>query len=205
MTTAQTRIGFGDDTPPPGAIPSDRLRAVRLAAKCFQMAWSTPFVAERDAAISRGTAIATKAGLRLELFSIPGRDHSEYQLRDALRDAEATQQRWADRLDLKQGETIYAAKRRAFDEATRTAADRDRIAGRRPADPSDLDALRRTDLLERWPSIGAAVNALKARRVLVRPVDKPDGPEQQRWHVPDQRLAAIDEWQLRELADEVCG
>lgn len=205
MTTTHARIGFGDDSPLPDAIPSDRLRAVRLAAKCFQMAWSTPFAAERDAAISRGTAIATKAGLRLELFRIPGRDQSEYQLRDALRDAEATRQRWADRLDAGNGETIYAAKRRAFDEAIRAAADRDRIAGRRPAELTDVDAVRRADLLERWPSIGAAINALKARRVLVHPVDNGDGPEPQRWHVPAHRSAAVDEWQLRELADEVCG
>ena len=205
MTAGSAQVGFGDDTPPPGPVPSDLLRAVRLAAKCFEMAWSTPFPAERDAAISRGTAIAKKAGLRLELFRIPGRDQSEHQLRDALRDAAATRQRWADDLGAAQDETIYAAKRRAFDDATRLAAERDHSAGRRPAAAAGLDAVRRADLLDRWPSIGATINALKARRVVVRDINADDGSDLRRWHLPDRTPATLDEWQLRELADEVCG
>ncbi|MGN7160160.1 hypothetical protein [Sphingomonas sp. SAFR-052] len=205
MTVGSAQVGLGDDTPPPEPVRSDLLRAVRLAAKCFEMAWSTPFPAERDAAISRGTAVAKKAGLRLELFKIPGRDQTEQQLRDALRDAAATRQRWADDLGAAQDETIYAAKRRAFDDATRLAAERDRSAGRRPAASADCDAVRRADLLDRWPSIGATINALKARRVGIRQINADDGSDQQRWHVPDRMPETLDQWQLRELADEVCA
>ncbi|MGT2515609.1 hypothetical protein ACVOMT_16495 [Sphingomonas panni] len=65
------------------------LRAVRLAEKCFEIARSTRFAGERASAISRGIAIAEKARLRLDLFSIPGRDGRHLQ--NALRDAE---ERW---------------------------------------------------------------------------------------------------------------
>lgn len=45
----------------------------RRAERCFSVARSTTFDGERDAAIARGTAIAEKAGLSLDLFDIPGR------------------------------------------------------------------------------------------------------------------------------------
>lgn len=43
------------------------------AERCFAVARSTSFEGERDAAISRGTAICERAGLSLDLFDIPGR------------------------------------------------------------------------------------------------------------------------------------
>ncbi len=44
-----------------------------LAERCFALARSTTFAGERETAVARGTAIAAKAGLSLDLFDIPGR------------------------------------------------------------------------------------------------------------------------------------
>jgi hypothetical protein len=44
------------------------------AQRCFALARSTTFLAERDTAIALGIAIAEGAGLDLDLFDIPGRD-----------------------------------------------------------------------------------------------------------------------------------
>ncbi len=202
----QPRLSFGlDDEPPsvasPDALPTaEMLRAVRLAEKCFEIARRSVYPAEREAAISRGIAIAKKAKLRLKLFDIPGRD--EKDLQDALHAASSTQKWWASSLNAGDDETIYDAKRRAFDEAVSAAAERDRQAGRRTGPALDREALRREALLNRWPSWGAAVNALRARRVEVVPSYQPTATL---WHVPGRAAGAIDEWQLRELADEVCG
>lgn len=200
--TSQPYLGFGpDDGVPPADAPStELLRAVRLAAKCFDIARSSKFRGERDAAISRGIAIAKKAGLRLELFDIPGRD--EYHLQNALRDVDEARRRWAAELHADDGESIYDAKRRAFDEATTAAAERDRVAGRRSAGAPDLGEIRRADLLDRWPSVGSALNGLRARRVEIYPIDLPPTTK---WSVPNRTPPIIDEWQLRELADEVCS
>lgn len=176
------------------------LRAVRLAAKCFDIARTSQFAGERDAAFSRGIAIAEKAGLVLELFDIPRRE--EQRLRYALRDVDETLQRWASQLRAEAGETIYDAKRRAFHAEASAAAERDRAAGRRATPAPDLQTIRRAELLDRWPSTGAALNALRARRVEVFPIDLPPTAT---WSVPSRALDVIDEWQLRELADEVCA
>lgn len=203
VASTQARLTLGPDDEDPAAARrfADRLRAVRLAAKCFEIARSTRHDGERANAISRGIAIAEKAGLRIDLFDIPGRDRQH--LHDALRDAGHTLRRWAETLRAGSDETIYDAKRRAFDAATSAAAERDRANGRRAgrgADPSDL---RRADLLDRWPSIGAAINALRARRVEVIECPCADGPP--RWEAASHRNDRLDEWQLRELADEVCA
>lgn len=176
------------------------LRAVRLAAKCFDIARSTKFSGERQAAISRGILIAEKAGLRLDLFNIPGREG--HLIRDAVHDLGETLERMVHELRAVEGETVYGAKRRAFHAEASAAAKRDRAAGRRATPAPDLQYIRRAELLDRWPSTGAALNALRARRVEVFPIDLPPTAT---WSVPSRALDVIDEWQLRELADEVCA
>lgn len=207
-------LGFGPDDeidPAEAKRNADRLaellRAVRRAEKCFQIARSTPYRGEREAAISRGIAIAEKAGLVLALFDIPG--HDEYLLRTALSDIEETLQRLGDKLRAGASETVYDAKRRAFHAATMAAAERDRANGRRAAPPTDMASIRRAELLDRWPSTGSAINALRARRVAVHAATAaaadPDHPGEERWYAPSRGLDTFDEWQLRELADEVCA
>ena len=203
QTAAQPPLGLGpDDEIDPAAARrmAELLRAVRLAAKCFDIARSTQFPGERAAAISRGIAIAEKAGLRLDLFDIPGWDGR--LLQNALHDVDETLRRLADELRAMDGETVYDAKLRAFHAAAAEAAERDRANGRRSAPVLDLEAIRRADLLDRWPSTGAALNALRARRVEVFPIDLPPTTT---WSVPSRALPVVDEWQLRELADEVCA
>lgn len=200
--TAQPHLGFGPDDEDPVARKrfAAQLAAVRLAAKCFEIARSSTYAGERANAISRGTMIAKRAGLRLELFDIPGRDQD--QLHAALRDVEATLHRWSAELQAAAGETLYDARRRAFDDAIRAAAERDQANGRRSAAPPDLESLRRADLRDRWPTTDAALNALRARRVAAFPIDLPPTTM---WSVPDRAQPVVDEWQLRELADEVCA
>lgn len=200
--TAQPNLGFGPDDEDPVATKrfNDRLAAVRLAAKCFEIARSSAHAGERANAISRGTAIAKRAGLRLELFDIPGRDQDRLQM--ALRDVEDTLRRWSTELQAKCGETLYDARRRAFDDATRAAAERDRANGRRSAGSADPESVRRADLRDRWPTTDAALNALRARRVAAFPIDLPPTTM---WSVPDRAQPLVDEWQLRQLADEVCA
>ncbi len=48
-------------------------RSISLAERCFALARSTTFPAERDTAIARGTAIAEAAGIDLDRFDIPSR------------------------------------------------------------------------------------------------------------------------------------
>lgn len=201
MSGEQLTFGPDDEIDPAAAQRmAEMLRAVRLAAKCFDIARSTNFPGERQAAISRGTMIAEKAGLRLDLFDIPGREG--HLIKDAVRDLGETLERMIRELRAADGETIYSAKLRAFYEATSAAAERDRANGRRSAPVLDLDVIRRADLLDRWPSTGAALNALRARRVEIFPIDLPPTTT---WSVPSRSLNVVDEWQLRELADEVCA
>lgn len=47
--------------------------AFRRAERCFALARSTTFPAERDTAIARGVGIAEAAGIDLDRFDIPGR------------------------------------------------------------------------------------------------------------------------------------
>lgn len=199
MTGSAAQIGLGADDPSP--LPShEMLRAVRIAEKCFQIARSSPHRGEREAAASRGMAVAKKAGLRLDLFDVPGRD--EYRLKSALRDIAEARRRWAGTLQAADDETIYGAKRRAFDAATHAAAERDRTNGRRTGAPLDAERLRQAALRDRWPSTDAALNALRARRIDVFPIDLPAAIM---WSAPTLARPALDEWQLRELADEVCA
>ncbi|PXA98097.1 hypothetical protein DMC47_10390 [Nostoc sp. 3335mG] len=203
MTAAPASIGFGPDEeidPVVAKRMAELLRAVRLTNKCFDIARSTRFAGEREAAVSRGIAIAKKARLRLELFDIPG--HDEHALHVALRDIDETFSRLAANLHAEEGETIYDAKRRAFHEATRAAAERDKASGRRTSIAPDLDSIHRAALVDRWPSPGAALNALRARRVRLHPIDPPGATI---WIAPGRSPDVLDEWQLRELADEVCA
>lgn len=48
-------------------------RAFEKADRCFALARSTTFTAERETAVERGIAIAEEAGLSLDRFDIPGR------------------------------------------------------------------------------------------------------------------------------------
>lgn len=59
--------------------------AIRRADRCFALAASTTFPAERDAAVARGIAIAEAAGLSLDRFDIPGRERVWVQPRMAFR------------------------------------------------------------------------------------------------------------------------
>lgn len=201
MTESAAQIGLGADEPSPSLPPSNELlRAVRIAEKCFEIARSSAHRGEREAAASRGMAVAKKAGLRLDLFDVPGRDG--YRLKSALRDIDETRRRWASALQAADDETIYGAKRRAFDAATHAADERDRSNGRRTGAPLDVECFRQADLRNRWPSTDAALNALRARRIEVFPIDFPAGIM---WSAPTLARPALDEWQLRELADEVCA
>lgn len=92
-------------------------------------------------------------------------------------------------------ETVYDARRRAFDEATTTP---------------NSEGLRRFDLKNRWPSIDAVINALRARRVLVHParvrVSSLTGVTPPAlWIVSEPEYCVFDQWSLRELADVVVG
>ncbi|KQN37033.1 hypothetical protein ASG37_05065 [Sphingomonas sp. Leaf407] len=202
----------------------DVQRAARRARSCFTLARSSTFAGERDAAIARGILMAEKAGLSLDGFDIPGRVRqrqtassttanrpgiaermrgSESDFREAIREAADTRRRWAEELRVGDDESIYDAKRRAFNEATAAAAERDSAAGRRASDLPDRAELRLHDLRERWPSVDAAINALKARRIVVHPATNLADPATPAWFAPVRGLQVLDEWQLRELADEV--
>lgn len=120
-------------------------RARSLAERCFALARSTTFAGERDAAIARGTAIAEKAGLSLDLFDIPGRSRAaavrpaqSFQRRSAapeqytaasVHDAMArfneAMARQSAEVDAREDETIYDARRRNFERAATTARARD--------------------------------------------------------------------------------
>ncbi|MEP9401892.1 hypothetical protein [Sphingomonas sp. VNH70] len=198
--------GLGPDDAPAHdpAYVAAVMRAVRLAAKCFEIARSTKFPGEREAAISRGIAIAEKAGLNLDLFNIPGRSEAD-QLRHAVEEAADTLGRWIDRLRAGDHETVYDAKRRAFDQAATEAAERDRRAGRRAGPALDPDELRRAELRDRWPSVGAALNALRARRHRAEDGHDPLRPGVPVWYVSGWGDTSFDEWQLREHADRLCS
>jgi hypothetical protein len=51
-------------------------QAFQRAARCFEVARSTKFDGERAAAINRGERIASRAGISLDLFDIPGHEHA---------------------------------------------------------------------------------------------------------------------------------
>jgi hypothetical protein len=55
----------------------DAAEARRRAERCFAVARSTNFPAERETAVKRGEAIANAAGLSLDDFDIPGRVKAE--------------------------------------------------------------------------------------------------------------------------------
>lgn len=208
---------------------TDPARARKLAEQCFKVARSTTFDGERTAAITRGEAIATRAGLSLDSFDIPGRvkpkPEPQYNRPDdiaemlrrakgtrddwgrddwyasarkgAFADLAATMRRKAAEAGARPGETVYEARRRAFEEATATP---------------DSELHRRIDLATRWPSIDAVLNALRARRIAVMPADdrteqglRSIRPIRQRWVASMDGFVVLDEWSLRELADEVCA
>ncbi|MGO1304991.1 MAG: hypothetical protein ACTMKV_09440 [Sphingomonas parapaucimobilis] len=50
--------------------------AFHRADRCFALARSTAFPAERETAIARGTAVAEAAGISLDCFDIPGRERA---------------------------------------------------------------------------------------------------------------------------------
>ncbi|KQM76726.1 hypothetical protein ASE70_08110 [Sphingomonas sp. Leaf22] len=231
------------------------VRAKKLAEQCFAVARSTQFDGEREAAIARGTAIAERAGLSLDLFDIPGRSKPsaaaskpsgqkgdagqpggdgsarpfDHDVDEMLRRARATRDGWfsdgwyrqtseqafknfresmdraRERTGARGDETPYDAARRNFDEQTAAAAERDRAAGRRGSAAPDRERLRRIDLHGRWPSIDAVLNALRARRVHIVPVESrvsSHGETMPLWLMTAPGIAVLDQWSLRELADE---
>lgn len=54
------------------------------AERCFALARSTTFEGERNAAVAKGTTIAERAGLSLDLFDIPGRERKARPIPDRL-------------------------------------------------------------------------------------------------------------------------
>lgn len=123
------------------------------AERCFALARSTTFAAERDTAIARGIAIAERAGLDLDTFDIPGRQraaprfghyrappsYSGADLREtmaafnghmagvgaAMRSFEETIRRREAEVRARENETVYDALRRNFDAAAAAARARD--------------------------------------------------------------------------------
>lgn len=186
-------------------------RARRLAERCFALARSTTFTGEREAAIARGTAIASKAGLSLDLFDIPGRARPAPRRRKC---AEPSVEERARRDDLREVIRVFrehmAADWKAewwTDELAACAAD----AGSGVAaafERGRLDAAMRLQRLReaqlaRWPDLQGCANFLSSRGEPVYSLgdDDEDGFT---WICPgrDRRLS---DTQLRDLADEIAG
>lgn len=125
-------------------------RARSLAERCFALARSTTFGFEREAAIARGTAIAEKAGLSLDLFDIPGRvrgraarsarpaeqparrDRAEppghyttSSVHEAMARFNEAMARQSAEVGAREDETIYDARRRNFERMAAAARARD--------------------------------------------------------------------------------
>ena len=124
--------------------------AARTRAKrCFALARSTPFPAERTSAIARGEAICAKAGLSLDDFDIPGRlrlarpsaaqsriravyfeSVSDTTLAEVFARMAETLKQAEERAGVRDGETLADAQLRNFNAACAEAAERDRARGR---------------------------------------------------------------------------
>lgn len=125
---------------------------------------------------------------------------------DALNGFRDSMERARERTGARDDETPYDAARRNFDAETAAAAERDRAAGRRDSTATNPETLRRSDLQGRWPTIEAVLNALHARRVYVAPVESRitiRGQAMPLWLVTGPSVMVLDQWSLRELADEV--
>lgn len=121
-------------------------------------------------------------------------DYRSYRER-AFDDLSGAMHRAARQAGARPDETVYDARRRAFDEATTTP---------------NSESLRRFDLKNRWPSIDSVINALRARRVLVHPArvrvsSLTGGTPPALWIVTEPEYCVFDQWSLRELADVVVG
>jgi|GEM_PF-3619531 len=120
--------------------------------------------------------------------------HRAYRER-AFDDLDAAMDRAARKAGARPDETVYDARRRAFDEATTSP---------------NGETLRRFDLKNRWPSIDAVINALRARRVRVHPAQVrvsslTGGAPPKLWIITEPEYCVFDQWSLRELADVVVG
>jgi len=133
----------------------DRLRARERAERCFALARSTGFPAERATAVARGIEIADRAGLDLDTFEVPGRKrtiaaptfgryaapprYSRAELNetmaafnahmrgssDAMRSFEETLRRREAEVGARDGETVYDALLRNFEAEAAAARARD--------------------------------------------------------------------------------
>ncbi|KQN71468.1 hypothetical protein [Sphingomonas sp. Leaf62] len=125
---------------------------------------------------------------------------------EALRGFRDAMDRARDRTGARDHETLYDAARRNFDAETAAAAERDRAGGRRDSQAPNPETLRREYLQGRWPTIEAVLNALRARHVYVAPVESRvtvHGQAMPLWLVTGPSVMVLDQWSLRELADEV--
>lgn len=113
-------------------------RAYLIAKQCFALARSTTFQGERNAAIARGIAVATAAGIDLNRFDIPGRarsqrhDEEPEDLRTMLARLDASLRTRQAEVGAAEHETVYAARRRNFDAAIAAAKARDIARDNRP-------------------------------------------------------------------------
>lgn len=156
-----------------------------------------PFDADVDEMLRRAKAT------RDEWFSDKWYRTTQEEAFNGFRDS---MDRARDRTCARDNETPYDAARRNFDTETAAAAERDRAAGRRGSTAPNPETLRRADLQGRWPTIEAVLNALRARRVYVAPVESRvtvRGQAMPLWLVTGPSVMVLDQWSLRELADEV--
>ena len=151
------------------------------AERCFALARSTAFPGEREAAISRGVAIAQKAGLDLDRFDIPGRSQRTRSVASSFDCAAFSMQDFA--------EECYQALRatRRFTEAER----RENTARRRAAFYEAAAALHEIEA-------GQLINALFAKGIAV--YDLGDQGDGRRWYVPDRGYVPLTLQELRDLA-----
>jgi hypothetical protein len=152
------------------------------AERCFALARSTTFPAEREAAIARGIAIAEKAGLNLDRFDIPGRTRRPAREASSFDAAAFSMQDFV--------EECYQALRatRRFNDAQRQANMARRRAQLHAADAA-LHSLQ----------AGQLANALFSRGIPVYDLGE-DAPDGRRWLVPSCSATPLTLAELRDLA-----
>lgn len=183
-------------------------RARQLAERCFALARSTTFAGERDAAIGRGTAIAEKVGLSLDLFDIPGRVR-EARPRRSTAASSAPDPRLDELREIIRKHRQHMAEGwvQGIDEFVARAAD----AGSGFAakyQQGRFDAAMRTRRARdarfaRWPDLGSCADFCFSRGEPVYQLDDPED-EGLTWWCPGRDRRLSDD-HLRQLADEIAG
>lgn len=197
-------------------MTDERLKARDLAERCFALARSTTFPAERDSAIGRGTAICEKAGLSLDQFDIPGRARPAQAKPSGAFDFETA----GDPRTNSGPHSYYDAGRRGnarpfFGDAAFTvdmealfremaasqARSKHDFQRQRDDARKEREAREKAEAqqLARWPTAKACVDFLFMRGCPVYPIDSDDGD----WFAPGQNGdRPMDDGELRDLADK---